>query len=97
MIVVADTSPLNYLVLIEEIDLLPTLFGTVLIPQAVFQELQHPRTSQQVKDWIMHPPAWLELRTVTSTPSAAIMILDPGEREAITVGVGTWNRYGPYR
>jgi predicted nucleic acid-binding protein len=87
MIVVADTSPLNYLLLIEEIDLLPTLFGTILIPQAVFQELQHPRTSQQVKDWMTHPPAWLELRSVTSVPSAAIMALDPGEREAIQLAL----------
>jgi len=39
MIVVADTSPLNYLVLIDEIDLLPAIFGQVLLPQAVFQEL----------------------------------------------------------
>jgi len=27
MIVVADASPLNYLLLIDEIDLLPALFG----------------------------------------------------------------------
>jgi len=32
MIVVADTSPLNYLVLIDEIALLPALFQKVLIP-----------------------------------------------------------------
>lgn len=37
MIVVADSSPLNYLVLIDEVDLLPALFGEVLIPQAVFR------------------------------------------------------------
>jgi predicted nucleic acid-binding protein len=35
MIVVADTSPVNYLVLIDEIDLLPQLFGTVVMPEAV--------------------------------------------------------------
>jgi predicted nucleic acid-binding protein len=28
MVVIADTSPINYLVRIEEIDLLPALFGT---------------------------------------------------------------------
>jgi len=31
MIVIADTTPLNYLVLIDLADLLPQLFGTVLI------------------------------------------------------------------
>jgi predicted nucleic acid-binding protein len=31
-IVVADTGPLNYLVLIEAIDLLPKLFDLVCVP-----------------------------------------------------------------
>jgi predicted nucleic acid-binding protein len=35
MIVVADTTPLNYLALIGEVDLLPLLFGRVLVPGAV--------------------------------------------------------------
>lgn len=34
MIVVSDTSPLNYLVLIGQEKLLQTLFGEVVIPQA---------------------------------------------------------------
>ena len=47
MIVVADTSPLNYLLLIDAIDLLPEIFGQVLIPRTVFQELQHPKNRCQ--------------------------------------------------
>jgi predicted nucleic acid-binding protein len=39
MIVVADTTPLNYLVLIQHEDLLPRLFGRVLISPAVAAEL----------------------------------------------------------
>jgi predicted nucleic acid-binding protein len=35
MTVVADTSPLNYLVLVGEADLLCQLYSRVLIPQAV--------------------------------------------------------------
>lgn len=57
MIVVADTSPLNYLVLIDEIDLLPALFGRVLLPQAAFHELQHAKTPPKVQQWIVHLPA----------------------------------------
>ena len=37
MIVVADTTPLNYLVLIGQIELLSALYRTVLIPQEVHQ------------------------------------------------------------
>jgi predicted nucleic acid-binding protein len=35
MIVVADTSPINYLLLIKEID----MYGRVVIPRAVNEEL----------------------------------------------------------
>ena len=40
MIVVSDTSPLNYLVLIDLQHLLPELFERILIPSAVRDELQ---------------------------------------------------------
>ena len=36
MIVVADTSVLCYLVLIEQIELLPYLFGQIAIPKRSF-------------------------------------------------------------
>lgn len=39
MIVVSDTTPLISLLKIDRIDLLEKLFGQVLIPQAVFDEL----------------------------------------------------------
>ncbi len=48
MIVVADASPLNYLVLIDQIDLLPVLYQKVQIPEAVFAELRRPRAPKSV-------------------------------------------------
>jgi predicted nucleic acid-binding protein len=51
MIVISDTLPIKYLVLIEEIDLLPQLFGRVITPQAVLNDLQktkNPQTSQKL-------------------------------------------------
>jgi predicted nucleic acid-binding protein len=89
MIVVADTSPINYLVLIKEIDLLPTLFGHVLLPQGVFQELTHPKSPAEVIDWISRPNAWLEVRMVTTVASPQLMQLDAGEREAIQLALET--------
>jgi len=35
MVVIADASPLNYLVLIDQIELLPRLFREVFVPDAV--------------------------------------------------------------
>ena len=42
MVVVADTSPINYLVLIAQIDILARLYTRILIPPAVLAELKHP-------------------------------------------------------
>jgi predicted nucleic acid-binding protein len=86
MIVVSDTSPLNYLVLIEAIDILPELFGQVHVPPAVMQELQHPRTPEAVKDWAQSPPQWLSIRaaSVATSPDGR---LDPGEAEAIALAL----------
>jgi predicted nucleic acid-binding protein len=53
MIAVADTSPVNYLVLVDEIDLLPAIFGNVLIPEAVMEELHHPRTPLKVRNGLL--------------------------------------------
>jgi predicted nucleic acid-binding protein len=45
MIIVSDTTPISELAKVEHLDLLPKLFGKVLIPHGVFNELQvgqHP-------------------------------------------------------
>src|SRR5271157_622670 len=81
MIVVSDTSPLNYLVLIEEVEVLPAIFGRVVVPPAVIDELQAPGAPDAVKAWIAVPPSWLEVRSPES--SGARLALGRGEREAI--------------
>jgi predicted nucleic acid-binding protein len=58
--VVADTSPLCYLLLIDQIDLLPLLFERVLIPKAVAAELTPTAADRKLREWIAMPPAWLE-------------------------------------
>lgn len=83
MIIVSDTSPLNYLILIDCQDVLPTLFGQIIVPQAVLDELQHVRTPEKVKHWIAAKPVWLEIRTTPLNTINKLQNLDYGEREAI--------------
>lgn len=68
MIVIADTSPVNYLVLIHAIDLLPQLFGKVFIPPSVFDELRDLETPSLVRDWITNARSLLPVRTLRSNP-----------------------------
>ena len=83
MIVVADTSPINYLLLIKEIDILPKMYGTVVIPRAVQEELLRPVAPEIVRAWIGGAPAWLEIRSPIDAPDSSPANLDPGERDAI--------------
>jgi len=63
MIVVSDTSPLNYLILTDYQDVLPALFGQIIIPQAVLNELQHAKTPDKIKSWIAANPFGLKSET----------------------------------
>lgn len=87
MIVVSDTSPLCYLLLIDLIEVLPQLFGRVIIPQRVRDELLAPAAPQVVREWIAQPPSWLEVQTITESINADLNQLDLGEQEAITLAV----------
>src|SRR5215212_6248550 len=78
MLVVADTSPLRYLVVIQAIELLPLLYERVVVPQAVLTELQHPRSPREVRAWLATPPAWVEVRQPQQRTRLAR--LGPGEQ-----------------
>lgn len=90
MITVSDTSPINYLVLIDCQELLPKLFDSVIIPEAVHRELQAAGTPEPVRQFVSAAPGWLEIRSAPDIP-ATIAHLDSGEREAIALAlaVGT--------
>ncbi len=83
MIVVSDTSPLHYLILIGHVDLLPALFGSVYAPPLVIHELSQPQTPPAILNWIAAPPAWL----VVQAPRSVVPVadLDPGEAQAIAL------------
>jgi predicted nucleic acid-binding protein len=85
MIVVSDTSPINYLLLVDLIDVLPRLYGQVIVPNAVYVELRNPGAPQAVCDWVSNLPGWVEVHTVKNPdPSLA---LGAGEKEAITLAM----------
>jgi predicted nucleic acid-binding protein len=64
MIVVADSGPLHYLILLEHVDLLRRFYGQVVVPEAVASELSNAAAPGVVSEWIAAPPSWLEVRPV---------------------------------
>jgi predicted nucleic acid-binding protein len=84
MIVVADTSPINYLILIEAADVLQGLYSSVVVPNAVVQELLDARAPIAVRDWISNPPAWLK-RHPDPPGDPTLAYLGKGQSAALTL------------
>ena len=51
ILVVADSGPIHYLVLVDAIDVLPRIYDRVVIPQSVLNELLHPHAPEAVRNW----------------------------------------------
>ena len=93
-LVVADSGPLHYLILIEAISLIPdlfepNLFEKVFVPQAVRDELGHVSAPSIERAWVAVPPDWLEIVPVdrVTMDDPALGLLDDGERAAIALAV----------
>ncbi len=87
MIIVADTSPLNYLVRIDQIEVLKSLYQRIAIPSAVLAELLNDGAPQEVKDWASDLPLWVQLYSGITVPFKVSGSLDAGEREAIALAL----------
>ncbi len=85
MIVVSDTTPIHYLILIDREFILPALFGEVLVPEEVLREMCHPNAPLVVREWAGSTPDWV----VTRSANADDFIdgLDVGETAAINIAL----------
>jgi predicted nucleic acid-binding protein len=83
-LVVSDTTPLNYLVLIGHVDVLPRLFGKLLVPPAVIREMRHPKAPSAVSAWAADLPPWIEVKAPLTDLHLGI---GAGEDEAISLAL----------
>lgn len=88
--VICDTSPICYLILIGETGLLPQLFESVTIPVGVKDELMAEQNHDLIQAWIAAPPGWITIRQVPQLPQLIDNLpnkLGRGEREVISMAV----------
>lgn len=84
MIVIADTSPVSYLILIDEIEILPRLYGRILLPIGVLEELTTDNSPEKVRIWLEKRPEWIEVNELQLDVALSLStLLDKGESEAI--------------
>lgn len=88
MIVVSDTSPINNLAAIDQLNLLRQLYGIVIIPEAVYRELTDPNFpvagATEVQSF-----SWIQTRQVNDRVlvEALRSELDLGEAESIALAL----------
>ncbi len=88
MIVVADSSPLIYLSVLGRLEVLRGLYGTILVPRAVYDEVvvagEGEPGSREVAS-----AGWIDVRDVVIDESWAALEarLDPGEAAAIVLAL----------
>jgi len=85
--VIVDTSPLQYLFQLGLLELLPALYGQVLIPEAVAREVAVGR-SKSVALPVLDSLPWLTIRKVSSSAVLPLVSdLGAGEREVLALGI----------
>ncbi len=84
MTVVSDNSPLSALAETGQHHLLQSLYGQIIVPQAVVRESLHLRAPAALRTFMMNPPSWLQI-----VPDPPLLpetaALDPGESAAISL------------
>lgn len=85
-VVAADASPINYLILIDCIDVLRRLYGRIVIPPEVLRELTAEGTPMAVRSWIRERPDWIEVESAPEG-TAIDVVLDEGEAAAIRLAL----------
>jgi len=68
MMAVSNTTPLRYLIAIEQEHLLGQLFEKIIVPAAVHEELTEARTPEKVRRRVLSLPAWYERRQKIKQP-----------------------------
>jgi len=85
IVVVADTSPIRYLVRIGQINLLTTLYGRVILPGVVHDELQAADGLLVVREWTRQLPSWVSVQTPSRMLNLSLPNLHRGESDAIAL------------
>lgn len=85
IVVVADTSPIRYLLGIGEIDLLEKLYGQVVVPNVVLEELQAEDSLPVVRAWAGTLPPWVRVQAPTKPLTVTLSNLHRGESQAIAL------------
>lgn len=85
MIVISDTTPLRYLALLGQTELLLRLFEKIHCPDQVLRECKHPQAPAGLRAWAASLPKWVLVDKAREI-DPDLGFLDDGEAAALTLG-----------
>lgn len=88
MIVISDTSPISNLAAIGQLDLLRQIYGEVIIPETVYQEIINGGITEPAT-LAVQSLEWIKKASVNNFTLVRNLLskLDPGEAEAIVLAL----------
>ena len=93
-IVVTNTTPIIALSLIDKLDLLGHLYGSILVPPAVSQEIKTGGHTASISTLV--DASYLKITKLSDPQSADLLSdLDRGEAEAIALSLEMSQQHGP--
>jgi predicted nucleic acid-binding protein len=80
--IISNTTPILSLLKIDKLDLLKELYGTVIVPFAVYQEIEEGKEKPYYQDLTLLD--WIEILNIKNPNSREFLIdLDDGEAEVL--------------
>lgn len=85
MIVISDTSPITNLLRIGQLELLQSVYGNIIIPQSVYNELCQLEHQKEIIDQL----SWIQVSGISNTEMLKQLLidLDKGEAESIIIAM----------
>jgi predicted nucleic acid-binding protein len=82
--VISNTTPIITLLTISKLELLKDIYGQIIIPMGVYEEIEEGRFKKFYAD--LSKIEWIEIKTITDrTPFKYLTDLDKGEAEVIVL------------
>ena len=85
MVVVSNTSPLNYLLMIDAVEVLRGLYGEIHVPELVIAELGSSNSPEVVRAWTRRLPGWV--RVCSPSQLRVAEPLHAGELHAVSLAL----------
>lgn len=88
MIIVSNTSPISNLATVGQLSLMSQLYGRILIPRAVYEELLDPRAGETVITAV-RSASWIDIQSVQNQGLVNDLRtrVNVGEAEAIALAI----------